>query len=86
MKNFYERISQKAILSPSRDIYKVKNNFFISRNLCNRREAELAQVLSREFCEICKNTFFINTSGGCFLAKRNLMSLTEDPEYYASRV
>ena len=51
---------------------KLQINFFYlqkqSSQACNFIEKEtLAQVFSCEFCEISKNTFFLqNTSGGCF--------------------
>ena len=39
----------------------------LSQGLFFNKVATLAQVLSYEFCEISKNTFFLqSTSGGCF--------------------
>ena len=48
----------------ARDSFLIK----LQASSCNFIKKEsLALVFSCEFCEICKNTFFLqNTSGGCF--------------------
>ena len=66
----YFRYTQKQ---SSRGVLFILRNFTKStgKHLCqslffNIKKESLAQVFFCEFCEISKNTFFLNTSGGCF--------------------
>ena len=59
-----EQIAQKRF--SKKVVLQISENSLEMPAIESLKEGTQAQVFSCEFWEICKNTFFIETSGGCF--------------------